>query len=84
MVVAAVPQPVLYCIVTLPPLTPLTVPDDGSTVATLVLPLLHVPLAEASLNDVVLPWHTVVVPFILAGIAVTLTVVPTSLPHPVV
>jgi len=82
-VVDALPQPVLYCIVALPPLTPLTTPDDGSTVATDVLELLHVPLADASLSEVVLPWHTVVVPFILVGIAVTLTVVDAAVPQPV-
>jgi len=57
----------------LPPLTPLTSPDDGSTVATPVLPLLQVPPAAPSVSCVVDDWHTVVTPFILPGIGVTVT-----------
>lgn len=46
----------------LPPVTPLTIPVDASTVATPVLLLLHVPPLVASLSFTVLPAHTDVPP----------------------
>jgi hypothetical protein len=58
--------------VAVPALTPVTIPVP-ETVATAVLLLLHAPAAVASLNDVVRPAHTEVVPLITAGIGFTST-----------
>ena len=49
-------------------------PDETPTVATLVMPELHVPPAGASVSAVVLPWHTVVLPDIAGGRIFTVTV----------
>lgn len=64
-------------IVAVPEATPVTTPVPETTVALLVLLLAHVPLPLASLNVVVKPWHTVVVPEIEDGPGVTVTVVVT-------
>ena len=82
-VVAAVPHPVLYVIVAVPPLTPLTIPDDVPTVATAVLLLLHVPPIALLLNVVVDDWHTVIVPVIDPASGVTLTGLVAAEPQPV-
>ena len=65
--------------------TLVTRPLVGSTVATAVLLLVHVPLVDASLNVVVVvppPWHMVVTPVIVPGIAFTVAVMVVGLPHP--
>jgi len=60
--------------VVVPADTPLTAPPVP-TVATVVLLLLHVPPAVASVNEVILPAHTARVPVMGAGENVTNTVV---------
>ena len=55
--------------------TPVTTPVAGFTVAIAVLLLLHVPVPEASVKTSVAPGHIGVVPVIVGGIAITLTVV---------
>ncbi len=59
--------------VTVPALTPVTVPDALPTVAFAVLLLLHVPPLVAFAKVVVLPVHVTAVPVITAGIAFTVT-----------
>ena len=63
-----------------PPDTPVTTPP-ALIVATAGVALLQVPPAVASANVVVEAWHTVVVPVIIAGNGLTVTVVVTK--HPV-
>ena len=60
--------------VTVPALTPVTTPVPATTVAMLVLPLLHVPPVVADVRLVVLPAHNTSVPPIAAGVADTVTV----------
>lgn len=60
--VAIQPAVVVYLIIAPPADTPDTIPAITSTVAMVVLLLLHVPLMVASLNVVVLPAHMVVLP----------------------
>jgi hypothetical protein len=60
-------------VITVVPLaTPFTIPE-GPIVATEELLLLHVP--DPSLNEVVLPTHTVVTPPIVGGSGLTVTIV---------
>ena len=63
--------------VAVPALMPVTTPVAGLTEATALLLLLQLPPAVASLNVVVAPLHTVVVPVIAATAVpvVTVTVV---------
>jgi hypothetical protein len=67
----------VYVIVAVPSPTEVTTPNKGSTVATAVLLLLHVPLGDPlSLNCAVLPpEHNGVFPTITTGGAFTVTVV---------
>ena len=60
--------------VVVPGATPLTVPPVGSTVATVVLLLVHVPPAIPFVSKVTLPKQTVDEPLIGVGDAVTVTV----------
>ena len=62
--------PRIYDMVAVPADMPVTTPDVF-TVAISALPLLHVPLAVASLSVVVAPAHTVLVPVILTGCVFT-------------
>ena len=73
--VAAVPQPVLYVIVTAPPTRPLTTPVAAPTVAIAVLLLLHVPPLTASDNVVLLVAQKLVAPVIDAGTGIIVTVI---------
>ena len=57
----------------MPPVSPLTTPLVGFTVATLVVPLVHVPPETEFVNVVVPDWHKVAVPPIAAGAACTVT-----------
>jgi len=59
--------------VEVPDVTPLTTPVVEPMVATEVLVLLHVPPDVPSVNVVVLPAQTEVVPEIVAGTAFTVT-----------
>ena len=59
--------------VAVPAETPVTVPDDVPTVATPVDPEVHVPPDVTSLSVVEAPIHTVAVPVIEAGNALTVT-----------
>ena len=54
--------------------TPVTTPDAEPTVATPVLPEVHVPPAVASLSVVVSPAQTTAVPVIADGSGLTVTV----------
>ena len=54
--------------------TPVTIPVEP-IVATAVLPLAQAPPVDASLNEVVAPWHTAAVPDIAAGNPLTVTIV---------
>ena len=84
-IVAAIPQPVLYEItdepVETPVTTPLVEPGPVVTVATDVETLVHVPPTELLLKVVVSPIHTAGVPDIATGLAFTVTVV-VAVPHP--
>ena len=61
---------------------PETKPVPATTVAILVLPVLHTPAVAASYNVVVAPRQTPVVPVILAGSGFTVTTtVEYTLPH---
>ena len=83
------PKPLVtvYDIVTIPADTPLTMPVEP-TVATNVLPLLHTPPLVASLNVVVEPAHTLMVPVIADtvgnGLTVTTEVTVVTQPKPLV
>ena len=76
-------QPVgkVYEMVTVPADTPVTTPVPEPTVALLVLLLLQVPPVVASVNAVVKPAHTLVVPVIEAGNGFTVTVIVGVLPE---
>jgi hypothetical protein len=76
-------QPVgkVYVMVAAPTVSPVTMPVNKLTVATVVLLLLHVPPAVASLNIVVSPKHTFVLPVIGAGNGFTVTVVVMKQPN---
>ena len=62
-------QPVgsVYVINALPAKTPETTPEPEPTVAIPVLLLVHEPPPEASVNNVISPWHTYVLPAIADG-----------------
>lgn len=79
---AAVPQPLLYDIVMLPPATPVTKPVL-STEPMVLSVLLQLPPGDVSLSCVVDPWHTVVVPLMLAGVGSTVTANVAGEPQPV-
>jgi len=59
---------------------PLTLPNKGSTEATPVLPLLHVPPLVTSAKVIVEPTHTAENPDIAPGNALTVIVVETEQP----
>ena len=82
-IVAALPQPFVYCIVAVPGVTPLTTPLVEPTVATAVLLLLHVPPLTASANVVFAPTHADTVPVMLAGATFTVIVAVVLDKHPV-
>ena len=69
-------QPVgnVYTIVTVPGATPVTTPVDASTIAILVLVLVHTPPVVALENVVVRASHNVLTPVIAAGTAFTVMV----------
>ena len=69
---------------TVPAETPVTTPVDPATVAIPVASLLQAPGVVASLNVVVCPWQTVIVPVITAGSGykATLAVPDILLVHP--
>jgi hypothetical protein len=73
--VVVIVQPVVAVKLTtgLPATRPYTIPVDGSTVARVVLPQLHVPLPAASLNIVAVPIHTLLTPEIAGGNDITVT-----------
>jgi len=70
-------QPVLsvYVIVTTPSVMPVTVPDVEPMVATAVLLLLHTPPLVISVNVIVKPTHTLLVPPMAAGFGLTVKLV---------
>lgn len=72
--VTAQPAGVVYVTVTTPLPMPDIIPEELPAVAIAGLLLVHTPPVIGLLNVVVLPWHTVVVPFIAAGV-VTLTTI---------
>ena len=61
--------------VTVPAVLPVTMPEDEPTEATAALLLVQVPPPVASVNAVLLPMHTLVVPVITEGPEFTFTVV---------
>jgi len=69
-VVAQLPGRV-YVMVTVPPATPATIPEEEPTVAVPVPPLVQVPPLTPSESAVVCPTHTCVVPEIGDGTAFT-------------
>ena len=77
------PVVVVYVIIAVPFVTPETAPDEMSTVAIAVLLLLHVPPLVASLNVVVLPAQTVVMP-VIGAMGFTVTVVVAAQPVDIV
>jgi hypothetical protein len=72
--VAKQPPDNVYVITAVPALTPLTTPVEEPTVATPVLPLVHVPPAGEELSVVEEPVQTEAVPVIAAGWVFTVTV----------
>lgn len=72
-VVATHPTPSEYVMAALPALTPDTTPEVLSTVATAVLALVQVPPEVPLLNGTVEPRHTLVLPEIDVGNALTVT-----------
>ena len=64
-------------IVDVPPLTPVTRPVAGLTVAMPVRVLLHAPPATRSVSEVVRPWHTTGVPSIAEGAGLTVATIVT-------
>jgi hypothetical protein len=68
-------QPVesAYVIIDVPEATPVTIPVDEPTVATPVVPLVHVPPEGVELSVVVSVAHTEAVPVILVGTGFTVT-----------
>lgn len=88
LVVKADPQPLVtvYVIITLPALTPVTIPDVF-TVANAVLLLLHAPPVIVGVSVVVAPWQTDVAPDNVPATGSGLTVmsaVSTAVPHELV
>ena len=69
--------------VAVPALTPVMIPEPGSTVATEGTPLLQVPPNVTSANTVLDPAHALSTPTIVAGIAIEVSVAVTK-PQPVV
>jgi len=69
------PADSMYVIVAVPADIPLTVPLSEPTVATVTLPLVHVPPPVVDDSDVDAPIHTVAVPVIDAGIGFTVAIV---------
>jgi hypothetical protein len=59
--------------VAVPAAMPVTSPDEAPTVATVVLPLVQLPPASASLNVVIDPAHTASVPAMADGNGLTVT-----------
>ena len=57
-----------------PDTTPPPAPGPGVIVATVIVPLVHVPPVIALLNVIVDPWHTLGSPLIAPGKAMTVTV----------
>lgn len=74
--------PVSYEIVAVPPATPVTIPDADPTVATDVLPLVHVPPLTELESVVLRPAHTMGMPAIVAGPGTTVTTVVAAHPVP--
>lgn len=77
-IVVVLMQPVavsLYVITDVPPDTPVNTPVAEPIVATPVVPLIQVPPEVASLSVIVDPSHTAVLPVIVAGNGLTVTVV---------
>ena len=74
-IVVKQPNGVVYIILATPAATPVIFPVLISAVAMDVLALLHVPLGVASVNDVMLPWQTEVIPeMAVSGFTVTVAV----------
>lgn len=73
-IVAIQVLPVAYVIVAVPPDTPVTTPETGSTVAMAVLELYQKPPGTVLDNGDTDPWHIRVLPVIGAGIACTFIV----------
>ena len=73
--VTAHPPGEVYLITEVPAVNPLTTPVDSPIVATVVLPLVHVPPPVASLRVMVLPWQTDVGPEIAGTAGRTVAVV---------
>jgi hypothetical protein len=67
------PPAMVYVILAVPAATPITMPVVGFIVPMLVLPLLHVPPAVASVNVVVRPTQTDIGPVIAGTVWVTVT-----------
>ena len=66
-VAVAVPQVLVFVMVAVPAVMPVTIPVEGFMVAMVVSLLVHVPPLTDSASVVTLPAHTDVVPVIAAG-----------------
>ncbi len=65
-----------YVIIAVPEATPVTTPVPETTVAILVLPLIHIPPAEPLLRVVVPPLaHMLVIPVMADGFGLTVTMI---------
>ena len=62
--------------------TPVTTPEDEPTVATVVVPLVHIPPATPSLKLIVAPLHTVVVVTADIAVGAAVTVIECVVIHP--
>jgi hypothetical protein len=71
--VATQPVDSMYVMMLVPEATPVTTPVDDTTVATAVVPLLHVPPVVVLFSVVVIPTQTFVTPVMFAGNGFTVT-----------
>ncbi len=69
--VAIQPDGITYDIVDVPAATPVRSPDDASTVATAMLPLLHAPPGMAFASVTSAPTHTEAGPVMAPGVGLT-------------
>ena len=83
---AVTEQPVgmVYVTVVEPAPAPNKLPEDEPMVATVVLPLSHVPPVSASVRVEDKPWHILVVPIIAVGVGLTVTIAVILQPVPMV
>jgi hypothetical protein len=76
------PVPIVYDMVTIPGVTPDTIPEAEPTLPMTSFPLLHVPPVVALNKVVVSPWQTLAMPVMFAGSGFTVTILVAIQPVP--